>query len=249
MTIRNIIRIDEEKCNGCGNCITGCVEGALALVDGKAKLVKESYCDGLGACIGECPTDALTIETREAESFDEAATAEHMEQTAKHASVASHAHAHHGGACPGSAQRQFARKHGAHAVSPCEATLSELTHWPIQLHLANPVSPAFQQDDVVIAADCTAFAHGTFHQRFLRAHSLLIACPKLDDTSGYLDKLTALFREANPRSVTVVRMEVPCCASLTKLAIEARKAAGSNLPVREVTIGVEGNIVSEEELW
>ncbi|HRU05388.1 MAG TPA: 4Fe-4S binding protein [Candidatus Brocadiia bacterium] len=247
MAIRDIIHIDESKCNGCGQCVTACVEGALKLVNGKAKLTSETYCDGLGACLGHCPTGALTIEKREAPGFDEAAA---MAQ-AGHPAAQAHA-------CPGQAARLFARKtgapgHGAQAVprrdrnaSPERASASALTHWPVQLKLISPASPAYRCADVLIAADCVACALGDFHQRLLPGHSLIIACPKLDDWTGYVEKLTDLFRRAQPRSVTVARMEVPCCGGLVKMVLEARRRAASDLPVKVLTVGVEGGVVDAE---
>ena len=239
-TLRKMIFIDEDKCDGCGQCITGCVEGALALIDGKAKLVKESYCDGLGACLGECPTGALTIEEREVAPFDEEAALAHVAAVDQAAQVAKPAAK---SACPGSTARQFE----APAAAPSSASApSQLTHWPIQLHLINPAAPQFQNADVLVAADCTAFALGGFHGELLAGRSLVIACPKLDDLKGYMEKLTALFADAQPTSVTVPRMQVPCCSGLIHMVLEARKAAGSTLPVREIVVGVEGNIVSEQ---
>jgi ferredoxin len=278
---RDIIRIDESKCNGCGLCASACAEGALAIVDGKAKIVGEILCDGLGACLGECPTGALTIEQRDADAFDEAAVAHRAKidaapqggcpgsatrqfgsGAAASPAAAPHAAMHAGGGgCPGSAVRQFGRAAagaapapaagcasacgGASEEAPAGAAASALTHWPIQLHLARTDTPVFQGAEILIAADCTAFALGGFHGQLLAGKRLLIACPKLDDPAGYLDKLTALFAVACPQSVTVARMEVPCCSGLMRLALQAREAAGSDLPVREVIVGVEGEILSE----
>ncbi len=250
MAVRNIIRIDEDKCNGCGNCITGCAEGALALVDGKARLVKESYCDGLGACLGECPTGALTIEQREADAFDEAAVAEAMaaHAAAKAAPAPQPAHHHgHGGGCPGMQQRRFDA--APQPAAPCgSGPASQLTQWPIQLHLVSPYAPYYQGAHLLVAADCTAFALGAFHPELLAGRALAIACPKLDDDTGYVEKITALFAEARPASVTVARMEVPCCGGLVRMVLEGRARAGSELPVTEVVVGVEGGVVSQRVL-
>lgn len=227
MPVRNIIRINEDLCDGCGKCITGCEEGALALVDGKARLVKESFCDGLGACIGQCPRGALTIERREADEFDEAAAAEGL-----HASPAS--------VCPGSAQRMFEARRPD--IRPGEDLPSALSHWPIQLHLVVPEAPAFRNADILIAASCTAFACGKFHPELLEGRSLIIACPKLDNLTGYVDKLINLFLEAQPRSVTVARMVVPCCQGLTLLVKQAREMAMSDVPIEEAVISLEGDL-------
>ena len=234
MAIRNIIRIDESKCNGCGNCITGCAEGALALVDGKAKLVKESYCDGLGACIGECPTGALTIERREADDFGEAAATAHAK-----GEPAVPGEARAGGGCPGAASQVFGK--AAAAGRP-----SALSHWPVQLHLIDPGAEQYLGADLLIAADCTAFAHGAFHEELLAGRALVIACPKLDAMDGYAEKLAALFAQAKPRSVTIARMQVPCCGGLTHLVQQARALAHSDIPINEITIGIEGGILAEK---
>jgi ferredoxin len=246
MAKRNIIHIDEEKCNGCGNCITGCAEGALALIDGKAKLVKERYCDGLGACIGECPTGALWIEERAAEAFDEEAVEAHMAavQTA-HAGAAACPSGVADGGCPGSASRTFAPKPVA-ADSDSTEVPSALTHWPVQLHLISPSAPQYQEADLLIAADCTAFALGAFHSELLNGRALAIACPKLDDRSGYVEKLSALFREARPAGVTAARMEVPCCGGLVQMVLEAREGAGSGIPVRVLVVSADGALVDKE---
>lgn len=256
MPVRNIIRIDEEKCNGCGQCIVDCAEGALAIIDGKAKLVKESFCDGLGACIGNCPTGALTLEERDAPEFElptdlahaggSAAQPSHSEPRPPVRSCPSSApgafQAHTGG-CPGSRARQFNRgENDVQAPSDADAP-SALGHWPIQLHLVNFAAPHFQNAEVMIAADCSAFACGSFHPRLLKGKAVAIACPKLDDPSGYMEKLTSLFGQANPQSVTVVRMEVPCCRGIVQWVLAARNQAGSNLPVDEVIIGVEGALI------
>ena len=264
MAVRNIIKIDEDLCNGCGDCVTGCPEGALAIVDGKAKLVQESYCDGLGACIGECPTGALIIEQREADDFDEAAVEAHMaaekdvpldpasKGEATECTLQGHAArsgrrkpALHTG-CPGAAARVFEprSKLASDGGEPASGA-SQLGHWPIQLHLINPAAPAYQCADVLIAADCTAFSYGRFHDDWLAGRALIIACPKLDQPTGYTEKLAALFAEAQPASVTVMRMQVPCCTGLVRLAAQARDRAGSTLPIHEVVVGLDGGIISE----
>jgi len=266
MALRNIIRIDENLCNGCGNCVTGCHEGALEIIDGKARLVRESFCDGLGACLGTCPTGALVIERREADEFDEAAVAVAMAGAVAEKKPAGTpalpaggcpgsaarnfapqpAPVHGGGGCPGSMQRQFAKAAAPEATT--NAVPSQLAQWPIQLHLIHPLAPQFQGGHLLVAADCTAFAFGAFHPEFLKGKALAIACPKLDDDQGYLEKLTALFAEAQPASVTVARMEVPCCGGLVRLVVEARDRAESPLKIEEVIIGVEGNIVGHRML-
>ncbi|MFP4380808.1 MAG: ATP-binding protein [Candidatus Sumerlaeia bacterium] len=249
---RNIIEIDEAKCNGCGKCVNACAEGALQMIDGKAKLVSDIYCDGLGACIGDCPTGALKVIEREADAFDEAAVEERVRDqqpktsTPESGGCPAFAFKPSGG-CPGSASRQFDKADKKPRTSDAEQP-SELTHWPIQLHLAHPAAPQFQGADVLLAADCTAFALGSFHRDLLAGKSLLIACPKLDDTRPYISKLVALCREAKPRSITIARMEVPCCSSLTQLALAAVQEAGTDIAVDEVIVSTDGQIRSKNRI-
>jgi len=257
MPIRNIIRIDEEKCNGCGQCVVDCAEGALAIIDGKAKLVKDSYCDGLGACIGGCPTGALVIEQREAPEFElpehlahvsataAAAPAQHVAQTGCPSGGNGPTSPPSGG-CPGARSFQFQQAKAASIQNDATAAggASALTHWPIQLHLVNFQAPQFQERDILIAADCSAFACGAFHPRLLAGKAVAIACPKLDDPSGYVEKLIDMFAGARPTTVTVVRMEVPCCRGITQWVASARQAASSAVPIEEIILGVQGDIVA-----
>jgi Fe-S-cluster-containing hydrogenase component 2 len=231
--LRKIIQIDEEKCNGCGACIDSCAEGALALVDGKARLVKEKYCDGLAACLMECPRGALTIVEREAEDFDEEATRQYLQEKRK-ASASTPC------ACPGSAVRQIkvpevAESTGIAAQEPA------LSHWPVQLALV-PAGAQFLDDtDVMLISDCVPFAYPDLHRDFLKDHSVLVACPKLDDAGAHLAKLKEILTKSSIRSLTVVRMEVPCCGGLTYIAQEAIKASGKDIPFEEIVIGIRGN--------
>src|SRR5512139_1694463 len=203
MAIRNIINIDEDKCDGCGNCVVDCAEAALQIVNGKAKLVKELYCDGLGACMGGCPTGALTIVQREADAFDEAATEAHV-----HAMKAKPEPC----GCPSTRSVDFANKEVVgRGVSE---TRPELTNWPIQLKLIATEAPYLNNADLLMAADCAAFSTINFHSRFIKGRKVVIACPKLDDAQSYFDKLTEMFKANSINSVTVVRMEVPCCGGL-----------------------------------
>jgi ferredoxin len=246
---RKIIEIDRDLCNGCAQCTTACAEGALVM-DGenKAVLAKEIFCDGLGACLSVCPTGALTVIEREAEAFDEAAVEAHV----GHASHAGHVA--HGGqqGCPGQAMRSFApaaarqvsavrqvSAPGAHA-----GTASELAQWPVQLHLISPQAPYFNECDLLIAADCTAFALGSFHADLLRGKRLAIACPKLDDSGGYLEKLAELIRSNTIYSITVAIMEVPCCRGLKQLVTEAVRLSGKNIAVKTVVVGISGGIAT-----
>jgi len=248
---RKIIRIDESKCNGCGLCIPGCHEGALQIVDGKAKLVADVYCDGLGACLGECPQGALTIEERDAVEFDQKVVDQRLAALkAKPAGGScpsqSHGH-HHGGGCPGSAMRQMNRPApAAPVVSGSGSIQSQLGHWPVQLMLVPPAAPFLREADILLCADCVPFALPDFHSRYLAGRPVLVGCPKLDDSDHYLEKLIEMFKTARPKRVTVLRMEVPCCGGLAWLAQEARQAAGLDFPLEIHTIGIQGGVITQQ---
>jgi len=237
--IRKIINIDESKCNGCGACIDSCVEGALALINGKAKLVKEQYCDGLAACLKECPQGALTIVEREAEEFDEEATRKHLEETSHNVNTFS--------ACPGTAVREFVREP---AVSKEEdyRPVSGLLNWPVQMALVPPVAPFLKNADVILLADCVPVAYPALHRDFLKGHAVIMACPKLDDFEAHLSKLTSIIKQSNLKSLTVVHMEVPCCSGLTYMAKKAIASSGRNIPFDEITIGIKGQILSQHKI-
>jgi Fe-S-cluster-containing hydrogenase component 2 len=235
--MRKIINIDEAKCDGCGSCIDSCAEGALALVDGKARLVKEIYCDGLAACLKECPQGALSIVERESEDFDEEATREHLQQIEKVKSTAC--------SCPGSAVRQLEKKADSDYVNNPVRQESELTNWPVQLTLVPPNAPFIKNSDVVLIADCVPVAYPNLHSDFVKGHTVLVACPKLDDFEAHLAKLTSILEHTRIKSLTVVHMEVPCCAGLTYMARKAIAASGQDIPLKEVTIGVKGSILAE----
>ena len=244
---RHIITIDEEKCNGCGLCVAACAEGAIQLVNGKAKLVRDDYCDGLGACLGECPQDAISMEERDAPAFDPAAVSAHLgHDPAKPVPSAPQPGHHPGGGCPGMAMFDFGNKPTASSISKESATAeSALRQWPIQLHLVPPTAPYWHDANLLLAADCTAFALGGFHGDLLAGRRLIIACPKLDDTAGYVEKLTTILAENEIRSLTVARMEVPCCGGLVHIATQALAASGRDIPFEVVTVGIQGDMRKE----
>jgi Pyruvate/2-oxoacid:ferredoxin oxidoreductase delta subunit len=231
---RKIIKIDEEKCNGCGLCTLSCAEGALQIIDGKAKLVSDNYCDGLGACIGECPQDALTIEEREAPEFDEEAVKYYLKDKRK-------AEAELPCGCPSHTVIQFERP-GTKVSVTGDAVHHEsmLSHWPVQLRLVPPTAPFLKNADLILVADCVPFAYADFHRDFLKDHAVLVACPKLDDFDAHLEKLTEIVRQAQIHSLTVIRMEVPCCSGLVHMAKQAIAASGQDVPLREEVIGARG---------
>jgi len=274
--IRELVVIDEEKCDGCGLCMPGCPEGALQIIDGKARLVSDLLCDGLGACVGECPRGAITVEKQEAEAYDEGrvialiaskganTVKAHLKHLKDHGQDEYHAQAvawleekgmeipkdgsgehGHGSGCPGSRAMAFQREDTAAAqlqgIRP-----SQLTHWPVQMHLLNPASPHFQRSDFLLAADCVAFALGDFHREYLKGKTLGIACPKLDGGQEvYLEKLKALVEQAQINTLTVMIMQVPCCRGLLGLAQQAVQQSSRKVPVKVVVVGLQGEILQE----
>ena len=228
--IRKIIKIDEELCNGCGACAAACHEGAIEMVNGKARLTREDYCDGLGDCLPACPTGAITFEEREAPAYDEAAV--------KRAQEAKKAAACSGGGCPGSLARSIER---ADTPQVSAAAQSQLRQWPVQIKLAPVEAPYFDGAHLLIAADCAAYAYANFHQEFIRGRVTLVGCPKLDGVD-YAEKLTAIIARNDIQSVTIVRMEVPCCGGLENAARRAIQASGKFLPWQVVTITADGRL-------
>lgn len=279
---RQIIRINEDKCNGCGLCCEGCPEGALQMIDGKARLISEITCDGLGACIGSCPVSAIEIEEREAEPYSERATLDnilpkgantlraHLKHLHEHGqttflkealdylqelkvSVPEYKESGHGcggHSCPGSAPKTIERQTNQHQASRAvqDGLQSQLTQWPVQLHLISPLNPAFQKADLLLTADCVAFAMADFNQRYLPGKKLAIACPKLDQNQQvYLDKLTAMIDQGELNTITVMLMEVPCCGGLLRLAQTAVQSASRKIPIKAIVVGIDGEV--KKETW
>ena len=237
MVLRNIVKIDEEKCNGCGVCIPACAEGAIQIVDEKARLVKDIYCDGLGACLGKCPQDAITVIQREAKEFDEKAAEEHVKRTQAASSVCPAPTL-----CPSVKVMQLENEP---KETTAAKTVSRISNWPYQLKLLPPNAPFFENADLLIAADCVPFAYADFHEDMLKNRVLAVGCPKLDDVTLYRNKLAAIFRNSKIRSVTVVNMEVPCCFGLIRLVKEALELSGKVVPVRQETISIKGEKISQ----
>ncbi len=275
MVQRDIIKIDEDKCNGCGLCVPNCPEGALQIIDGKARLVSDLFCDGLGACIGNCPEGAISVEKREAEEYDEKKVMENIIKQGKNTIKAHLEHLENHGAdkylkeakdflkergidipekegstktrsfCPGSKIMDFSREEKNQNEEGKRT--SELKQWPIQLHLVSPNAPYFVGKDVLLAADCTAFSIGDFHKDFLKGKTLIIACPKLDSNIDvYVEKLRKMIDESRINTLTVLVMEVPCCSSLLQIAKKALNSASRKIPIKLIVIGLNGEVLTEE---
>ena len=247
---RKIIEIDEEKCNGCGQCILSCAEGALELVDGKAKLVGEIYCDGLGACIGDCPEDALTIIEREADDFDEEAV-DALLKTQKQSPAAAEApqkEAPMACGCPATQTMTLKKTEGAAGDEPAGPLHSQLGHWPIKLQLLGPNAPFLKGADLLLMADCTAVAFPDLHRKLLSGRAVALGCPKLDDLDAHVQRLSEILAGAGPRSLTVVYMEVPCCHGFMFGAQKAIEMSGVDLPLHQMMIGRSGEILRHEEI-
>ena len=245
--IRKIITIDSDKCNGCGACVAACHEGAIGMKNGKAVLLRDDYCDGLGDCLPACPTEAITFEEREALPYDEAAVLANIrqKQTPDSGCACPGAQSRElpGSGCPGARARTLPLSAPRMATTTGETPLSQLRQWPVQIKLAPVTAPYFKDADVLVAADCTAFAHGAFNQTFMEGKMTLIGCPKLDD-SNYSEKLAAIFAHNNVRSVTVARMSVPCCGGIEQAVRIAVAQSGGKIPVSVVTITPEGKVIA-----
>jgi len=254
--IRKIIKIDEERCTGCGLCVPSCAEGAIQIVDGKARLVAEKYCDGLGACLGECPEGALEVVDAEVDAFDESAAKEHVVKQAAagrgegtgHPKTASHPEKSLPCGCPSSVIRTFAPQTACEKanvpVTQSGSGVSALTHWPVQIHLVPPTAPFLRGADLLVAADCTPVAYPRFHDELLKGKTVLLGCPKFDDAEGYVKKFAAIFATAEIKSVTVAVMEVPCCQGLPVIVRKGMSLAGKEIPLAVVTISARGEILN-----
>jgi NAD-dependent dihydropyrimidine dehydrogenase PreA subunit len=242
--LRKIIEIDEELCDGCGQCVISCAEGSLQIVDGKAKMISDNLCDGLGACIGECPTGALEIIEREADEFDEEAVEKHLakKEAQKQEPLTSPC------GCPSTHIQTFA------PASPCKAANlpnkfgdeeSALSHWPVQIRLVPPTAPFLKGADLLVLADCCGVAYATLHQDLLKGRVVMLGCPKFDDVQDYIDKFADIFNHADIKSVTTAVMEVPCCSGLPVIVKKGMEAAGKNFPIEEVVISTRGKILEQ----
>ena len=233
---RRIIEINQEKCNGCGACAAACHEGAIAMVDGKAKLMRDDYCDGFGDCLPACPTGAITFVEREAAAYDEQAVLENRQKKMQQEGMSIH------GGCPGSRMKTLRRDEPtSNEAAPYAVVQSRLSQWPVQIKLVPVSAPYFDGAKLLIAADCTAYAYAAFHEKFIKGRITLVGCPKLDG-ADYSEKLTEIIRNNNIKSVTVVRMEVPCCGGLERAAKTALQNSGKFIPWQVVTVTVDGNL-------
>lgn len=247
---RKIVEFDESRCDGCGDCIPSCAEGAIQLVDGKARLVGDRLCDGLGACLGECDKGAIRVVEREAEAFDEEAVERHLAGP-RQASRSKLSVAPPAAGCPGARAVDLGEppRRGLRVVGPAPEPMapaaggSRLGQWPVQLHLVSTGAPYFRGADLLVAADCVPFAYARFHEDLLLGRRVVVGCPKLDDNQAYLAKLAELFRACDPKSVTVAKMEVPCCGGIAWAARQALAVAGKAIPYREVTVGIRGELL------
>jgi len=246
--MRKIIKIDQSLCNGCGECITACAEGAIELKDGKAHVVSDSFCDGLGACLAVCPQGALTIEERDAQVFDEEAAKEHKSLAHK----PDHKHHERGagevGVTPCTMPITLKHYQGTKAdfshekIKPGQESANELCGWPVQMSLVRPWAPYLQGASLLVAGDCTAFAYPTIQQDFIKGRAVLMGCPKLDDTAPFVDKLTEILKANDIRDITVLRMTVPCCSHLEGLVAEALKRSGKDVPQKSYVVGIDGKL-------
>ncbi len=249
--VRKIIKIDEELCNGCGECVPSCAEGALEIIDGKACVIADIYCDGLGACLGECPTGALTIEERTADEFDEHAVEKMLaEKKSEAAPPAEHrVLPMAGGGCPSARMMQsFAPAGAGGPAAAGEPAESALSHWPVQIMLVPPTAPFLKGADLLVLADCVPVAFPTLHRDFLQGKRVMMGCPKFDNTEAYIDKFAQICQQSGIRSITSVVMEVPCCAALPVIVKKGMERACAKIPMEEVVISVRGKILERRQV-
>jgi NAD-dependent dihydropyrimidine dehydrogenase PreA subunit len=244
---RKIIEIDEELCNGCGQCVPSCAEGALQVVDGKARLVKDIYCDGLGACLGECPTGALTILEREADEFDEEAVEEYLkskeEEKPQEETMAC--------GCPSTQIQSFVTAEScekANIPTVQSSQRSELSHWPVQIRLIPPDAPFLKGADLLVASDCTPVAYPDFHKDFLKGRTVMVGCPKFDDSNEYINRFAEIFKKADIKSVTILVMDVPCCQGMPVIVEKAMELAGKKIPIEKIIISGRGEILNRQKM-
>jgi NAD-dependent dihydropyrimidine dehydrogenase PreA subunit len=245
--IRKIIKIDEDLCNGCANCVPACAEGALEIIDGKARVIADIYCDGLGACLGECPTGALTIEERQADEFDEHAVEEMLAAQEKPAAAPKVLPMAAGG-CPSSRMVHNFGSAAAAAPMAGEPVESALSHWPVQIMLVPPTAPFLKGADLLVLADCVPVAFPTLHRDFLHGKRVMLGCPKFDNAEAYIDKFAQICKQSGIRSITSVVMEVPCCAALPVIVQKGMQRSGVKLPLEEVVISVRGQILERRPI-
>lgn len=247
--MRKIIEIDDELCDGCGECVPSCAEGAIQVIDGKARLVAEKYCDGLGACLGECPNGALRVIEREADDFDEEAVEEYLSGQGKSTKPAEFSMAP---TCPSSQIHVFAPEEYEETPGEGEGThgrmVSRLRQWPVQINLIPPTAPFLKGADLLIVADCTPVAYPNLHEDFLKNKVVMMGCPKFDDVAGYIEKFTEIFKTAGIRSITALVMEVPCCSALPMIVKRAMEAAGKEIPLKQVVISTRGEVLQKQQV-
>jgi NAD-dependent dihydropyrimidine dehydrogenase PreA subunit len=254
-TVRKIIEIDEELCDGCGNCVPSCAEGALQIIDGKARVIADLYCDGLGACLGECPQGALKIVEREADEFDEEAVEKHLAKQKQQETV-QQVPAFSGG-CPSTRLQSFASAESTSASSPCqeankpaafEEAESALSHWPVQIMLVPPTAPFLKGADLLVLADCVPVAFPTLHRDFIKGKAVMMGCPKLDDAQHYIEKFAQICKQSGIKSITSVIMEVPCCSGLPMIVKKGMEMSGVDIPMEEVVISTRGKILQRTQV-
>lgn len=256
MAYREMVKIDEDKCDGCGLCVPACAEGAIQIIDGKAKLIADNLCDGLGACLGDCPQGAITIEKREADEYDEAAVEQHLDKIGREETVRQHPapaaggcpsaqvksfSAPTGGGCPSAKLMNFGRQNGADDNQAGQRP-TELRQWPVLLNLVPPTAPFLEGKELLLSADCAPYAYADYHKDILKGRSVVVGCPKFDDAQLYIEKLTAMIQNGGISKIVVAHMEVPCCSGLIAIAKQAIERSGVDMPLEMIKIGIQGDL-------